>query len=84
MSWNESLSGRAALPAAHTDGASRSENGVDIGTRSGWGRNIVDNPKILVRQGNRWRSGITTLRPDDDVVARGRKFGLLGSKVGRP
>jgi len=51
------------------------------GTRSGWGRNIVDNPKIRVRQGNRWRTGIAALRPDDDVVARGRKFGRLGSKV---
>jgi deazaflavin-dependent oxidoreductase (nitroreductase family) len=51
------------------------------GTRSGWGRNIVDNPKIRVRQGNQWRTGIATLRPDDDVVARGRKFGRLGSKV---
>jgi deazaflavin-dependent oxidoreductase (nitroreductase family) len=51
------------------------------GTRSGWGRNIVDNPKVLLRQGNRWRSGIAALRPDDDVVARGRKFGRLGSKV---
>jgi deazaflavin-dependent oxidoreductase (nitroreductase family) len=51
------------------------------GTLSGWGRNIVDNPKIRVRQGNRWRTGIATLRPDDDVVARGRKFGRLGAKV---
>lgn len=51
------------------------------GTRSGWGRNITDNPKVRLRQGNRWRSGIAALRPDDDVVARGRKFGRLGSKV---
>lgn len=51
------------------------------GTRSGWGRNIVDNPKVRVRQGNRWRTGSATLRPDDDVVARGRKFGRLGAKV---
>ncbi|KRE33557.1 nitroreductase [Mycobacterium sp. Soil538] len=51
------------------------------GTRSGWGSNIVENPKIRVRQGNQWRTGIATLRPDDDVVARGRKFGRLGSRV---
>jgi deazaflavin-dependent oxidoreductase (nitroreductase family) len=51
------------------------------GTRSGWGRNIVDNPNIRVRQGNKWRTGVATLRPDDDVVARGRKFGRLGAKV---
>ncbi|AXN45567.1 hypothetical protein DSM43518_03435 [Mycobacterium marinum] len=51
------------------------------GTRSGWGRNIVDNPNIRVRQGTRWRTGTATLRPDDDVVARGRKFGRLGASV---
>lgn len=51
------------------------------GTRSGWGSNIIDNPKIRVRQGKRWRTGVATLRRDDDVVARGRKFGRLGYKV---
>jgi deazaflavin-dependent oxidoreductase (nitroreductase family) len=49
------------------------------GTRSGWGRNIVDNPNIRIQQGNRWRSGVATFRPDDDVVARGRKFGRVGA-----
>src|ERR1700722_13458820 len=53
------------------------------GTRSGWGRNIAENPNIRVRQGNQWRSGVATLRPDDDVVARGRKLGRLGAKVVR-
>ena len=51
------------------------------GTRSGWGRNIVDNPNVRVRQGSHWRTGVATLRPDDDVVARGRKFGRLGAKM---
>ena len=51
------------------------------GTRSGWGRNIVDNPNVRVRQGNKWRTGVASLRPDDDVAARGRKFGRLGAKV---
>ena len=51
------------------------------GTRSGWGRNIVDNPNVRVRQGNQWRAGVATLRPDDDVVTRGRKFGRLGAKM---
>lgn len=51
------------------------------GTRSGWGRNIADNPNIRIRQGNQWRSGVATLRPDDDVVARGRQFGRLGASV---
>jgi deazaflavin-dependent oxidoreductase (nitroreductase family) len=51
------------------------------GARSGWGRNIVDNPNIRVRQGNQWRTGVARCRPDDDVVARGRQFGRLGAKV---
>lgn len=53
------------------------------GTRSGWGRNIVDNPNVRVRQGNQWRAGVAEFRPDDDVAARGRKFGLVGSKVAK-
>jgi deazaflavin-dependent oxidoreductase (nitroreductase family) len=53
------------------------------GTRSGWGRNIVDNPNIRVRQGNQWRAGVAEFRPDDDVAARGRKFGLVGAKVAK-
>ena len=53
------------------------------GTRSGWGRNIVDNPNVRVRQGNQWRVGVAKFRPDDDVTARGRKFGLVGSKVAK-
>jgi len=51
------------------------------GTRSGWGRNIVDNPNVRVRDGKQWRAGVATLRPDDDVVARGRNFGRLGAKM---
>jgi deazaflavin-dependent oxidoreductase (nitroreductase family) len=53
------------------------------GTRSGWGRNIVDNPDVRVRQGNQWRAGVAKFRPDDDVAARGRKFGLVGAKVAK-
>jgi deazaflavin-dependent oxidoreductase (nitroreductase family) len=51
------------------------------GTRSGWGRNIADNPNIRLRQGNQWRAGVAAFRPDDDVVARARKFGRLGARM---
>lgn len=51
------------------------------GARSGWGRNIGDNPKVRVRQGSQWRTGVAVFRPDDDVVARGRKFGRIGAKM---
>jgi deazaflavin-dependent oxidoreductase (nitroreductase family) len=53
------------------------------GTRSGWGRNIVDNPNVRVRQGNQWRAGVAKFRPDDDVAARGRKFGAVAAKVAK-
>jgi deazaflavin-dependent oxidoreductase (nitroreductase family) len=51
------------------------------GTRSGWGSNIAANPNIRVRQGDNWRTGVATFRPDDDVVARGRQFGRLAAKM---
>jgi deazaflavin-dependent oxidoreductase (nitroreductase family) len=51
------------------------------GTRSGWGRNLADNPNVRLRQGNQWRSGVAAFRPDDDVVARARKFGRLGARM---
>ncbi|MFF2088438.1 nitroreductase family deazaflavin-dependent oxidoreductase [Nocardia sp. NPDC058176] len=44
------------------------------GTRSGWAANIGAEPKIRVRQGDRWRTGVAELRPSDDVVARARTF----------
>lgn len=51
------------------------------GTRSGWGSNIADNPNVRMRDGDNWRPGLATFRPDDDVVARGRKFGRLGARL---
>jgi deazaflavin-dependent oxidoreductase (nitroreductase family) len=51
------------------------------GTRSGWGRNSVDNPNVRLRQGSTWHAGVATFKPDDDVVARARKFGRVGAKV---
>lgn len=44
------------------------------GTRSGWAANITAEPKIRVRQGTRWRTGVAELQPGDDVVARARTF----------
>ncbi|NMN98181.1 nitroreductase/quinone reductase family protein [Antrihabitans stalactiti] len=44
------------------------------GTRSGWGSNIGADPKVRLRQGNRWRSGTAEFVHDDDVVARSRTF----------
>lgn len=51
------------------------------GSRSGWGSNIAANADVRIRQGDRWRTGVAAFRPDDDVVARARGFGRLGSKV---
>lgn len=53
------------------------------GTRSGWGNNITANPHVRLRQGNRWHTGVANFRPDDDVAARGRKFGRLNARIAK-
>ncbi|MDZ7929782.1 MAG: nitroreductase family deazaflavin-dependent oxidoreductase [Rhodococcus sp. (in: high G+C Gram-positive bacteria)] len=55
------------------------------GTRSGWGANITDEPRIRIRVGNRWRTGTATFVPDDDVAVRARSFSnnpVLGRLIG--
>ncbi|KQU44240.1 oxidoreductase [Rhodococcus sp. Leaf278] len=55
------------------------------GTRSGWGANITDEPRIRIRVGRRWRTGIATFVPDDDVALRARSFSnnrVLGRVIG--
>ncbi|CCQ15901.1 NADH-dependent flavin oxidoreductase [Rhodococcus sp. AW25M09] len=55
------------------------------GTRSGWGANISDEPRIRIRVGSQWRSGTATFVPDDDVVVRVRSFSdnrILGRLIG--
>ncbi|MGA9870445.1 MAG: nitroreductase family deazaflavin-dependent oxidoreductase [Rhodococcus sp. (in: high G+C Gram-positive bacteria)] len=55
------------------------------GTRSGWGANITDDPRVCLRVGNRWRTGKAEFVPADDVAARARSFAnspLLGRIVG--
>ena len=44
------------------------------GTRSGWGANITTDPRVRVRDGDRWRRGIAEFVHDDDVMARARSF----------
>lgn len=44
------------------------------GTRSGWASNIIADPQVRIREGDRWRSGTARLEPDDDVEARARGF----------
>jgi len=48
---------------------------------SGWGANIEANPNVRIQQGDRWRSGIATFVPDDDVHARARRSGAAGPKI---
>jgi deazaflavin-dependent oxidoreductase (nitroreductase family) len=42
------------------------------GAQSDYVRNIKHNPRVRVKVRGRWRSGIATLLPDDDTVARSR------------
>lgn len=44
------------------------------GRRSGWALNVADNPKVRIRQGDRWRTGTARFVPDDDPAARARTF----------
>jgi len=44
------------------------------GRRSGWALNVAAEPNVLIRQGDRWRSGVARFVPDDDPAARARTF----------
>lgn len=44
------------------------------GRRSGWALNIEADPKVLIRQRNRWRAGIARFEPDDDPALRASTF----------
>lgn len=44
------------------------------GRRSGWALNIAADPKVLIRQRNRWRPGIARFEPDDDPAKRASTF----------
>ena len=44
------------------------------GRRSGWAVNITADPKVRIRQGNRWRAGVARFEPDDDPAKRARTF----------
>ena len=55
------------------------------GTRSGWGANITADPRVRLRVGDRWRSGIAEFVHGDDVAIRARSFAnnaVLGRLVG--
>jgi deazaflavin-dependent oxidoreductase (nitroreductase family) len=51
------------------------------GSHAGWVRNFEANPKVRVRMGRQWRTGVAELMPADDVKARIRTF--AASAVGR-
>lgn len=44
------------------------------GRGSGWIWNLEADPRVRVKVGTTWRSGIATVRPDDDVVLRAKTF----------
>jgi deazaflavin-dependent oxidoreductase (nitroreductase family) len=44
------------------------------GRRSGWALNITADPKVLIRQRNRWRAGVARFEPDDDPAVRASTF----------
>ena len=44
------------------------------GRRSGWALNVEADPKVLIRQRNRWRAGVARFEPDDDPAIRASTF----------
>lgn len=42
--------------------------------RSGWALNIDADPRVRIRQGDRWRSGTARFDAEDDIQARTRSF----------
>ncbi|NEW28493.1 nitroreductase/quinone reductase family protein [Nocardia cyriacigeorgica] len=74
----ETIGRKSGLPRRVPVSAAFDEAGAWLisqhGLRSGWALNIGDDPNIRIRQGNRWRTGMAELRPDDDVAARARAF----------
>lgn len=48
----------------------------DHGYASAYVKNIQRDPHVRVRTHGRWRTGVATLLPDDDPVARQRTLGL--------
>jgi deazaflavin-dependent oxidoreductase (nitroreductase family) len=44
------------------------------GRRSGWALNITADPKVLIRQRNRWRAGVARFEPEDDPAVRASTF----------
>ncbi|ORW45661.1 nitroreductase [Mycobacterium paraense] len=44
------------------------------GRRSGWALNVAADPKVRIRQRNRWRSGVARFEPDDDPAKRAGTF----------
>lgn len=44
------------------------------GMRAGWTLNLEADPRVRIRQGDRWRTGVAQVMRDDDVDARTRTF----------
>ena len=53
----------------------------DHGLASSYVKNIQRDPRVRVRTHGRWRSGIATLLPDDDPVARQRALGFGANAI---
>ena len=47
---------------------------AEHGRRAGYVRNVEANPRVRIRVGRRWRTGVAHLLPDDDARARQRSM----------
>jgi deazaflavin-dependent oxidoreductase (nitroreductase family) len=79
--------GRRTGTVRHTPVVAHTPDGETLwliaqhGSHAGWVRNFQEHPRVRVRLGRSWRTGMAELVPDDDVKARISTFS--SSAVGR-
>jgi deazaflavin-dependent oxidoreductase (nitroreductase family) len=56
---------------------------AEHGPRAGYVLNLEANPRVRIRLGRRWRSGVASVVPDDDPRARLRSMRRLNALVVR-
>jgi deazaflavin-dependent oxidoreductase (nitroreductase family) len=56
---------------------------AEHGRRAGYVLNLEANPRVRIRLGRRWRSGVASVVPDDDPRARLRSMRRLNALVVR-
>jgi deazaflavin-dependent oxidoreductase (nitroreductase family) len=74
----ETIGRRSGRPRRTPVGNGLAEDGFWIvsehGRGAGYVQNIAANPRVRVKVGGRWRSGVARVLPEDDALARQRRL----------